>query len=142
MVALNLTPRDDTSKEYDLLDWFDDPNDVFLDYDAKADMVAKAWQDTPVSQPRPVVAKDGEAIVTATIDGNKLTIALTAKAINADETDVWVFAEDGNGEYARKRVHVTVGTSTNPYVMTALADVTLREDDAENTTIDAGCGFR
>ena len=31
-----LTPRDDTSKKYDLLDWFSDPNDIFLTFDGRA----------------------------------------------------------------------------------------------------------
>ena len=48
---------------------------------------------------------------------------------------------DGNGEYARKQVHVTVGNSANPYVKTALVDMVLREDDAANTTIDLAAGF-
>ncbi len=42
MVTLSLTPRDETSKEYDLLKWFSDPNDIFLTFDASVDMVAKA----------------------------------------------------------------------------------------------------
>ena len=84
MVSLELIPRDDTSKEYDLLDWFSDPNDVFLTYEAKVDMVAK---DDPDPLPDPLVAprrakvdKDGVNIVSATIVGNKLTVALTKDA--------------------------------------------------------------
>ena len=36
-----LTPRDDTSKEYDLLELVHDPNDVFLTFTAKADKVER-----------------------------------------------------------------------------------------------------
>ena len=139
---LTLTPRDAASKDYDLLDWFSDPNDVFLDFDVKADQVAKAA--TLVVVPRPVVAKGGEAIVIATVppNSNTLTIKLTGKALNADVTNVWVFAEDGNGEYARKQVQVTVGSATNPWVMTELDDLTLREGATANTVIsDLTTGF-
>ena len=112
-----LTPRDETSKEYDLLDWFSDPNDIFLTFDASVDMVAKEVAETaPVTSPlRPKVTKDGVAIVSATIVGNDLTIALTKEAMSLDQTDIWVFARDGS-EYARKRIQVTIGTSTSPYV--------------------------
>ncbi len=89
---------------------------------------------------RPKVTKDGVAIVSATIVGNDLTIALTKEAMSLDQTDIWVFGRDGS-EYARKRIQVTIGTSTSPYVMTALADMVLREDDATNTTIDLAAGF-
>ena len=136
-VDLMLTPRDETSKEYDLLDWFSDPNDIFLDFEASVDMVAEDDPATLLEDPprRAKVTKDGVAIVSATIVGNDLTIALTKEAMSLDQTDIWVFAWDGS-EYARKRIQVTIGTSTSPYVMTALVDMVLREDDATNTTID------
>ena len=94
----------------------------------------------PCPPRRPKVTKDGVAIVSATIVGNDLTIALTKEAMSLDQTDIWVFAWDGS-EYARKRIQVTIGTSTSPYVMTALVDMVLREDDATNTTIDLASGF-
>ncbi len=144
MVSLELIPRDDTSKEYDLLDWFSDPNDVFLTYEAKVDMVAK---DDPDPLPDPLVAprrakvdKDGVNIVSATRVGNKLTVALTKDAKMADQTDIWVFGRDGS-EYARKRIQVTVGSSTNPYVMTVIADDVLREDAAADTHYELASGF-
>ena len=142
MVSLDLMPRDATSKQYTLTDWFSDPNDVFLTYEAKADMVAKTVADpAPDEVPlRPQVEKDGIAIVSATISGNKLTISLTDKAMNLDQTDIWVFARDGS-EYARKRVQLTVGSATNPYVMTPLADKILRENAATDTEIDLAAGF-
>ena len=139
---LDLVPRDETSKEYDLLDWFNDPNDVFLDYDAKADQVERCAKGPSATDYNSCADKKKVDVVTATVDGNKLTIELTAAAKNdSSDTDVWVFAEDGNGEYARKQIHVIVGLSTNPYVDTPLVDVMLREDDADNTTIDLAAGF-
>ena len=48
-------------------------------------------------------------------------------------TDVWVFATDGAGEYARWQVPVSVGTSGSSRLMSlalmAPGDMTLREDD-------------
>ena len=142
---LSLTPRDETSKDYDLLKWFTDPNDVFLDYDAKADQVKRCKPTgTTAGQDRDDCGATTDVdVVTATVDGNKLTIELTAAAKNdSSDTDVWVFAEDGNGEYARKQIQVTVGSATNPYVDTPLADVVMREDAADNTTIDLAAGFK
>ena len=144
MVSLELIPRDDTSMEYDLLKWFDDPNDVFLTFDASVDMVAKTVADVDnpptISPLRTKVDKDGVAIASATIVGNKLTVALTKDAMTLDQTDIWVFARDGS-EYARKRIQVTVGSSTNPYVMTAIADDVLREDAAARYQLRTGFGF-
>ena len=157
VVSLSLTPRDETSKEYDLTDWFSDPNDVFLTYDTKVDMVAKEAPDTDALNAltagnplRAKVTKDGVAIVTAVPDGNKLTVALTDKAMGCqtnasgltfcDQTDIWVFGRDGS-EYARKRIQVNVGSSTNPYVMTPLGDEILREGAAADTKIDLAAGF-
>ena len=138
VVTLALIPRDDTSKKYDLLEWFSDPNDVFLDFDASVDMVAKAVAASPpdMSPLRPKVTKDGVAIVSATRVGNDLTIALTKEAMMLDQTDIWVFGRDGS-EYARKRIQVTVGTSTNPWVDTALPDRVLREEDNVDPTVYA-----
>ena len=143
VISLSLMPRDNPSKEYTVTSWFSDPNDVFLTYDAKADMVAKTVADKPPTEAplRPKVDKDGVHIVSATVAGNKLTVTLTKDAMALDQTDIWVFARDGSGGYARKRIQVTVGAATNPYVMTALADVFLREDDATNTTVDLAAGF-
>ena len=77
-------------------------------------------------------SKDGEAIVSVSTAGAKLTIALTAKAMDGDMTDVWVFATDGAGEYARWQVPVSVGTS-GPVRLMSLALCPrghgLREDD-------------
>ena len=52
-----------------------------------------------------------------------------------------VFAHDAAGEYARKQINVTVGTPTNPYIMTALDDVTIRQDAAETMLSDLHAGF-
>ncbi len=161
--SLPLTPRDETSKEYDLTELFSDPNDVFLTYDAKVDMVAKTAPDQAAIDAlsstdnagdplRAKVDKDGVDIVSATVSGNKLTVALTDEAMNCqtntagdltlcDQTDIWVFGRDG-GEYARKRIQVTVGSSSLPYVsMTPLADMILREGAAADTEIDLAAGF-
>ena len=75
--------------------------------------------------------------------GAKLTISLTTKAKNGDMTDVWVFATDGAGEYARWQVPVSVGVGSTPYVVSANApgDMTLREDDLANTDIDFSTTF-
>ena len=133
MIDLGLIPMDDKSKTYEGVSaWFSDPNDIFLQYSAKADTVGRGMAD----------GSDGEKIVTVSdISGDELTITLTEKAMMGDVTDVWVFAHDKVGEYARKRIQVTVGTATNPYVDTELADVVLRQGDPNITTIDLAEGF-
>ncbi|MCE2441540.1 MAG: hypothetical protein J4F39_19210, partial [Candidatus Latescibacteria bacterium] len=123
-----LTPRDDVSKELELFDYFYDPNDVFLTYEASVDKAG--------------AGDDAVDIVTATVSGDRLTIALTDQAQEGQSTNVWVTATDGAGEYARLQVIVAVSGATGPYVVTPLADWTLREDDAKDTTIDGlGDGF-
>ena len=141
MEALSLTPRDDTSKEYDLLDWFSDPNDIFLTFRAEADPT-KFCKDAA----DPCAETDDVAVATATIatGSSDLTVALTANAKGGNDSSnvaIWVFADDSNGEYARKQINLTVGASTNPFVMTALKDVVLRQDDLTNTTIPLAGGF-
>ncbi|MXW64436.1 MAG: T9SS type A sorting domain-containing protein [Bacteroidetes bacterium SB0662_bin_6] len=146
MEELELISRDATSKTYDLLEWFDDPNDVFLTYDTSVDMVAKADNADydaadPATHPRrDKVTKDGVAIVSATPAGTKLTVALTKDAKEDDQTDIWVFGRDGS-EYARKQIRVTIGEPTLPYVMNGLGGDVLREDDQENTSYDLTTGF-
>ena len=140
MEALTLTQRDAESKEYNLLEWFDDPNDVFLTYEAKVDLLMKGGTSTAGAS-RAKVDKDGDAIVSATISGNKLTVArVNMKAMEHDQTDIWVFARDGS-EYARKRIAVTIGEPANPYVKTAESDKVLRENAADDTTIDLAAIF-
>ena len=58
-------------------------------------------------------------------------------------TDVWVFATDGAGEYARWQVPVSVGVGSAPYVVSAMApgDMVLREDAQDNTDIDFSTTF-
>ena len=156
--SLMLTPRDKTSEEYDLTELFSDPNDVFLTYDTKVDMVAEDAPDTDALNAltagnplRAKVTKDGVAIVSAGIDGNKLTVALTDKAMGCqtnasnvtfcDQTDIWVFGRDGS-EYARKRIQVNVGSSSLPHVSeTPLQDMILREGAAADTEIALHTGF-
>ena len=128
---LELTPRDNPSEEYPLTPWFTDPNEVFLTYTAEADTVGRGEAD----------GSDGEAIVTATISGIKMTVALTSKAQMGDATDVWVFAHDGAGEYARKRIQVTIGATINPYVDAPFADVVLRKNAGPDTAIDLAAAF-
>ncbi len=128
MEQVTLTVRDDVSKELELLDYFYDPNDVFLTYEASADKAG--------------AGDDAVDIVTATRSGATLTIALTDKAEEGRSTNVWVTATDGAGEYARLRVIAAVSGATRPYVVTRLADRTLREDDATDTMIGGlGDGF-
>ncbi len=128
MEQVTLTVRDDTSKELELLDRFDDPNDVSLNYEASADKAG--------------AGDDAVDIVTATVSGSRLTIALTDKAEEGQSTNVWVTATDGAGEYARLRVIAAVPGANRPYVMTPLADRTLREDAVSDMRIDnLGGGF-
>ena len=93
----------------------------------------------------PVAAdtKDAEDIVSVSTAGATLTISLTTKAKDGDMTDVWVFATDGAGEYARWQVPVSVGVGSSPYVVSAEApgDMVLREDDLANTDIDFSTTF-
>ena len=93
----------------------------------------------------PVAAdtKDAEDIVSVSTAGATLTISLTTKAKGGDMTDVWVFATDGAGEYARWQVPVSVGVGSSPYVVSAEApgDMVLREDDLANTDIDFSTTF-
>ena len=148
MEALELTPRDDTSKKYDLLDWFSDPNDIFLTFTAEADP-AKFCKPTGTvagNDREPCGATKDVAVATATIatGSSDLTVALTKGAKGGNDSSgvaIWVFAHDSNGEYARKQINLTVGTSTNPYVDKALTDVVLREDDATNTEITLSDGL-
>ena len=64
VVNLELTPRDNPSEEYPLTSWFTDPNEVFITYTAEADTVGRGEAD----------GSDGEAIVSATISDNNLTV--------------------------------------------------------------------
>ena len=116
----------------DLNTVFTDQNDVFLTYRASADKVGGM---TGMRRP---VAKDGEAILSVSTAGAKLTISLTTKAKDGDMTDVWVWATDGAGEYARWQVPVSVGAGSAPYVESKKApvDMVLREDALVNTNID------
>ena len=98
----------------DLNAFFTDPNDVFLTYRAEADKVLGG---VPVAAD----TKDAEDILSVSTAGAKLTIALTTKAKDGDMTDVWVFATDGAGEYARWQVPVSVGVGSSPYVVSAMA---------------------
>ncbi|MXW64437.1 MAG: T9SS type A sorting domain-containing protein [Bacteroidetes bacterium SB0668_bin_1] len=126
MEDLELMPRDNPSEEYPLTSWFTDPNEVFITYTAEADTVGRGEPD----------GSDGESIIRATISDNDLTVVLTSQARMGDATDVWVFARDGSGEYARKRIQVTIGAAINPYVDSPLADVVLRENAGADTVID------
>jgi len=117
---------------------FGDENDQFLTYTAMADSVDHdANADT-----------NKEAIVTATVDGDTLTFALTDKAEiavrnNMGNTRVWVFAYDGAGEYARLQVDVTVQNAQNVYVMHLQEDLVYHEDDVEGAIpmLDLGAHF-
>ena len=121
----------------DLNKVFTDRNDVFLTYRASADKVGGT-----AGMRRPVAAK-GEAILAVSTAGAKLTIALTTKAKDGDMTDVWVWATDGAGEYARWQVPVSVGAGSAPYVVSAMAPgaMVLREDALVNTNIDFSTTF-
>ena len=122
----------------DLNTFFTDRNDVFLSYRAQADKVHKTSRAVVADD-----AKDAEAILSVSTAGAKLTIALTTKAMGGDMTDVWVFATDGAGEYARWQVPVSVGVGSSPYVVSANAPgaMVLREDDVKNTDIDFSTTF-
>ncbi len=127
-VMLTTREVEKMSKTLELRDYFYDPNHVSLTYEASADKVG--------------AGDDAVDIVTATVSGSKLTIALTDQAQGGESTNVWVTATDGAGEYARLQVVVAVSGTTGPYVVAPLADWTLREDDDTDTTIgDLGDGF-
>ena len=139
-VALQL--RDKTSvvpdQLKDLNKTFTDRNDVFLTYRASADKVGATSRVAVAAD-----TKGSEAILAVSTAGAKLTIALTTKAKDGDMTDVWVWATDGAGEYARWQVPVSVGAGSAPYVVSANApgDMVLREDDIKNTDIDFSTTF-
>ncbi len=123
-----LTVMDEESKELELLDYFYDPNDDALTYEASVDKAG--------------AGDDAVDIVTATVSGSTLRIALTDQAQEGQSTNVRVTATDGAGEYARLQVTAAVSGATGPYVVTPLADWTLREDDDTGITIkDLGDGF-
>ena len=144
-VALQL--RDKTSVVPDALKdlntFFTDQNDVFLTYRAQADKVGKTSRMPLPADASASDAKDAEDILSVSTAGAKLTIALTTKAKDGDMTDVWVWATDGAGEYARWQVPVSVGAGSAPYVVSANApgDMVLREDDIKNTNIDFSTTF-
>ncbi len=139
-VALQL--RDRTSVVPDALKdlnaFFTDRNDVFLTYRAQADKVHKTSRAVVADD-----AKDAQDIVSVSTDDAKLTISLTKDAADGDMTDVWLFATDGAGEYARWQVPVSVGVGSSPYVVSANAPgaMVLREDALDNTDIDFSTTF-
>ncbi len=141
-VALQL--RDKTSvvpdQFKDLNTVFTDQNDVFLTYRAEAD---KVGGEAGMRRPVAADAKDSKAILAVSTAGAKLTISLTKDAADGDMTDVWLFATDGAGEYARWQVPVSVGVGSSPYVVSANAPgaMVLREDDLANTDIDFSTTF-
>ena len=142
--AVALQVRDKTSvvpdQFKDLNTVFTDRNDVFLTYRAEADKVGgTAGARRPVAKD----AKGSKAILSVSTAGAKLTISLTKDAEDGDMTDVWVFATDGAGEYARWQVPVSVGAGSAPYVVSAMAPgaMVLREDDVKNTDIDFSTTF-
>ena len=95
--AAELVPRDNTSKEYDNIhNWFSDPDDIFLTYSAMVDKVERCDADADATQAGCQDA-DGNTdkrklvdVATATIDGNKLTVALNKNAkMDSSDTAVW-----------------------------------------------------
>ena len=97
---LLISPVENLSKNYNLLKWFTDPNDIFLTYEAKA-YPAKVGSETNETE-----------IVTAKISGTTLTITLVRDdVIQTDITNVWVFARDSNGEYAKRRINISTADS-------------------------------
>ena len=131
-MVISLTPRDKVAADaIEVIPLFSDPDDVFLNYMAKADPIKRL--------------KDGKMvdtdIVSATIVSDKLMISLTDKAMGTDGTDVWLIATDAGGEQARKRYQITTGSPTNPYVAEGgLADEDLRED-GDAVTVALAEGF-
>ena len=131
-MKIPLTPRDKVAADaIEVIPLFSDPDDVFLNYMAKADPIKRL--------------KDGKMvdtdIVSATIVSDKLMISLTDKAMGTDGTDVWLIATDAGGEQARKRYQITTGSPTNPYVAEGgLADEDLRED-GDAVTVALAEGF-
>ena len=115
--TVTLTVGKETSKELELFDKFHDRNDIILSYN-HSDLQAV------VTNPD---------VITATLDGSKLTITLTDKARGGDASDIWIYAVDPNGEYARLRIGVNITSATGPYVAKALDDVYIHE----NATTDA-----
>ena len=118
-----LTVGKETSKELELFDRFTDPDDIILSYNYSNDDLDL----------RPLVTNPD--VVTATLSGSKLTIALTDKARGGDGSDIWIYAVDSDHEYARLRIGVNVSSQTGPYVVNALDDVVIREDDATDTKV-------
>ena len=122
-----LKTRDDVKETLDVASMFSDLNDVSLTYSVEVDSTIR----------RDDVSGDiisTAMAVAATIQNDKVTIALTDSAKGVDMANVWVFATDNAGEYARKKVSVTVNDGTLPYVDSPIEDVEIRED-AENKTI-------
>ena len=109
----------ETSKEVELFDLFHDANDIILSYNH--------------SDLQPVVTNPD--VVTATLDGSKLTITLTEQARGGDASDIWIYAVDPAGEYARLRIGVNVTSATGPYVAKALDDVYLHENAATDAKV-------
>ncbi len=110
---------------------FGDDDDSFLTYTAIVDSVDHdSNADT-----------DKEAIVTATVDGDTLTFALTDKAEtavknNMGNTRAWVFAHDAAGEYARLQVDVTVMDQTMPKPTEHTIDDVSLTGDGEAKMVD------
>ena len=131
-MMIPLVPREMTMHDpINVIPLFNDPDDVLLTYEAKADPVKKTGTD----------GKEVDTdIVNATISlDNKLMISLTDKAETDDMTDVWLIARDPSGESARKRYIVSAGMATNPYTVddNVVKNQTFRADD-DNMSLSVG----
>ena len=118
--TVTLTVGKETQKDVELFDLFRS-DEIILSYNHSDEHVDLS----------PVVTNPD--VVTATLDGSKLTVALTDKARGGDASDIWVYAVDSDHEYARLRIGVNITSATGPFVINALDDVYIHE----NATTDA-----
>ena len=120
--TVTLTVGKETQKDVELFDLFHS-DDIILSYNHSDEHVDLS----------PVVTNPD--VVTATLDGSKLTIALTDKARGGDASDIWVYAVDSDHEYARLRIGVNITSATGPFVINALDDVYIHENAATDAKV-------
>ncbi|MXW64447.1 MAG: T9SS type A sorting domain-containing protein [Bacteroidetes bacterium SB0662_bin_6] len=135
-----LTVRDKPSMQIkDIDDLFNDPNDITLAYSVKADPVKKAknWKAVEADGASPSSDMIDVAVVTATLSGTTLTIALTGDARADDATKVWLIATDSRGEYARLQIDLgAVEAAQNYYVNDNKEDDKIYRENDTSTTAD------
>ena len=113
-----------TMQVKDINDMFSGGSGLGLTYRAQADP-AQRFKGIPDNPNSPTADELRTVeVVTTSISGTTLTVALTSNAkSDSSNTDIWLFATDDLGEYARIQIPVTVGAAEQVH----LAPAAMRE---------------